>query len=130
MVHETAPCSRPGCDGVVEIRAKRSTPWPTCSPACRVAVWRDLRGGQPPRPTEEGEDTVVEHLLPGVDVAAAGDEEQEDLLLVVKEDGAEVPDLSSEEEREAHRTGLEPKCLLKGKVRGICLPHHLECHCP
>ena len=45
IVHETAPCSRPGCDGVVEIRAKRSTPWPTCSPACRVAVWRDLRGG-------------------------------------------------------------------------------------
>ena len=28
--------------------------------------------------------------------------EEEDLLLVVKEDGAEVPDLSSEEEREAH----------------------------
>ena len=114
IIHETAPCSRPGCDGVVEIRAKRSTPWPTCSPACRLVVWRDLRGGQSPRPTEEGEDTVVEQLLPGVDVAAAGDEEQEDLLLVVKEDGAEVPDLSSEEEREAHRTGLEPKCLLKG----------------
>ena len=70
---------------------------PTCSPACRVAVWRDLRGGQSPRRPRRRGDTVVEHLLPGVDVAAAGD-----LLLVVKEDGAEVPDLSSEEEREAH----------------------------
>ena len=74
-------------------RAHRPAGW-RCGVTCGV--------GSRPGATEEGEDTVVEHLLPGVDVAAAGDEEQEDLLLVVKEDGAEVPDLSSEEEREAH----------------------------
>ena len=76
----------------------------------------------------------MEHLLPGVDVAAAGDEEQEDLLLVVKEDGAEVPDLSSEEEREAHQKSLElsvrtPVPEITGRLakvrRWLCLPYTL-----
>ena len=57
----------------------------------------------------------MEQLLPGVDVAAAGDEEQEGLLLVVKEDGAEVPELSSEEEREA--TGRDSNLNAYSKVK-------------
>ena len=68
FVKERMPCSRPGCDGVAEIRAKRSTPWPTCSPACRSAVWRDLQAERAARPTAVVEVTVVEHLLPKVDV--------------------------------------------------------------
>ena len=32
--------------------------------------------------------------------------------------------------RQAHPTGLEPRCPLKGNTRGILLLHVLECHCP